>query len=247
MRVAAYIPLHYGSEYLDVAIRSIDPCVEKIFIVYSKSPSHSHGTNLQCPDTEYSLKKIAYNASEKVEWHSYDRFDFEGQHRNIGITLAKAKGFDILVTVDSDEVWETEELNKAIKEAYTMDNSHIEIDGFIHFWRSFNHVCRDWFHPVRLLNLNSVNPARGTIRSTIYHFGYAQNEETMRYKLDIHGHKNELRQGWLEDKWLNWKVEEGDVHPVSIGLWNPESFDKTELPEILKNHPNYNKQNERKN
>jgi len=63
----------------------------------------------------------------------------------------------------------------------------------------------------------------------------------MRYKLDIHGHKSELRPNWLEEKWLNWKEGISDLHPVSIGLWSTETFDKTTLPEILKQHINYNK------
>jgi len=240
MKVCAYIMLHYGSEYLDAAIKSIEPCVEKIFIIYTRKPSHNHSTDMECPDKDWQLKFIALNSSPKVEWHEYESFAYEGQHRDEIYKLAG--GYDICVTVDSDEVWDTDTLKLSIEEASKMDNTHIQIDGFIHFWKSFNHVCRDWFHPVRILNLNGTNKVQGCVRSTIYHFGYAQREDIMRYKLSCHGHKSEFREGWLENTYLNWKDGVNDVHPVSIGLWNPESFDKATLPEILKNHENYNKE-----
>lgn len=239
MKVCGYVMLHYGSEYLDATIKSIEPVCEKIFVVYSKNPSHSHGTTMECPDKEEDLKRIAKNASDKVLWFSYDRFAYEGEHRGECLKLAKAHGFQMAITVDSDEVWEPNDLQKAIDDAWAMDCTHVQIDGFLHFWKDFNHVCRDWFHPVRIIKLNDNIVKQGVIRSTIYHFGYAQNEETMRYKLDIHGHKAELRTNWI-DKWINWKEGETDLHPVAIGLWNAEPFDKTTLPELLKNHPNYN-------
>ena len=45
----------------------------------------------------------------------------------------------------------------------------------------------------------------------------------------------------MEEKYFSWVPGMNDVHPVAIGLWNPQSFEKEMLPEVLKKHPNYDK------
>lgn len=239
MKILAYIPCHYGSEYLSEAIKSIELCVDKIIILYTQKPSYGYGTEIECPETEWALKFIAQNASPKVEWKSYERFSHEGEHRNEIFKFAE--GFDIVMTVDADEVWDTEVLKETLKEVAKTDSRYIQVKGWTHFWKSFNHACYDGFQPVRFHNLHSENKEQLAVEGKIYHFGYAQKEEIMDYKWEIHGHKSEIRKGWTY-MYKNWQYGKDDVHPVSIGLWNPTPFDKTTLPEILKNHENYNKE-----
>lgn len=238
MKVCGYIMLHYGAEYLEVAIKSIEPVCDKIFIIYSQKPSHSHSTDMENPEKEWQLKFIAQNTSPKVEWCSYERFAHEGQHR--GEIFNLCEGFQMVVNVDADEVWDTEVLKQSLEDASKLDNRFIQVNGFVHFWKSFNHICTDGFLPVRIINLHSDNPVQGCVNGKIYHFGYAQKLEIMEYKTKIHGHKSEIREDWW-NKYLDWKEGDEDVHIVSKNLWTPYRFDKTTLPEILKNHENYNK------
>lgn len=240
MKVCAYIMLHYGAEYLEACIKALDPCVDKIFIIYSQKPSHGFNAGIECPDKEWQMKFIAQNASKKVEWHSYELFHHEGEHRREAFKFSE--GYDVMVNADADEVWDVESLKEAIKEAYNTDSRYIQVhhEGWFHFWKSFNHVCRDGFQPVRLHNLNSQNTDQKVVKGTIYHFGYAQSDQTMLYKLAGHGHRNEFRDKWL-NMYLEWKEGVNDVHPVAVGLWNPEPFDKSTLPDILKEHDNYEK------
>ena len=239
MKVLGYIPLHYGAEYLEQAIKSIAPVCDKIIVLYTKTPSYGHTTDIECPEQEWQLKFIALNASEKVEWKSYNRFAYEGHHRSEIFKFTE--GYDMMVTVDADEVWDTQSLRQALEDASLLDNRHIQVNGFVHFWKSFNTICKDGFLPVRIHNLKSSNEVQGCVNGTIYHFGYAQKDEIMIYKWMIHGHQNELRPGWME-KYINWTKGENDVHPVAIGIWNPEPFDKENLPDSLKEHENYNKE-----
>lgn len=238
MKILGYIPLFYGAEYLETAIKSIAPVCDKIIILYTQNPSYGHGTTDENPEKEWQLKFIAQNASEKVEWKSYERFAHEGQHRSEIFKFTE--GYDMVVTCDADEVWDTEILKQSLEDASKLDNRFIQINGFVHFWKSFNHICTDGFLPVRIINLHSDNPVQGCVNGKIYHFGYAQGMEIMEYKFKIHGHKSELREDWW-GKYLDWKEGDEDVHPVAINLWTPYRFDKTTLPEILKNHENYNK------
>jgi hypothetical protein len=241
-KVLAYYPLLYGKEYLKESIQSIDPLVDEIYIIYSPKPTFGHSTNLVCPDSEEELKAIAQSASDKVMWfHVKNGFRTEGEHRNFIYEFSA--GFDLVLAVDADEVWDTADLERCLNEAMTMDNRYIQVDGFINFWRSFNHVCLDHFKPVRITNLKANNHHQyGTVRGRVYHFSLAQSEEIVRYKWTCHGHQDELRANWLEEKYFGWQPGMGDLHPTSIGLWNAADFDKETLPESLKQHPNFNKE-----
>jgi hypothetical protein len=91
--------------------------------------------------------------------------------------------------------------------------------------------------------INANNMDEETITGKIYHFGYAQSDKIMNYKFEIHGHKNEIKSGWLQNTYFNWTPDTRLLHPTSNDIWiAAESFDKTNMPECLKNHPNYNKE-----
>jgi hypothetical protein len=239
MRTIGYIPLMYGAEYLEACIKSMENHVEKILIVYTEKPSQGHATNHPCPETEEDLKKIAYKASTKIEWHKGE-FGSEAEHRNY--ILKYSQGYDLVFTLDADEIVNQEDIQHALKLAYESDKRHIGISGFINFWRSFDYACYDSFIPYRIINLKNSG-GLGQVDCRIYHFSTAQKIETIRFKWNVSGHKDELKRGWIDQVYLRWTPENqfNDLHPVSIGLWNATPFDKTTLPEVLKSHPNYNK------
>lgn len=239
-KVIAYCPLHYGAEYLVAAIRSVAPYVDKIMILYSRTPSYGFGTNEKCPETEDELYFLAVGASEKVEWVSLTNVGSEGHHRNI--ILNYSQGYDGILAFDADEVFDYG-LEQTIQDAFANGNRYIGFDGYINFWKSFNHVCYDGFLPIRFINL-AAQGGTGSVKARVYHFSTAQKMETMKYKLQIHGHKDEIRPGWLDEIYAAWTAEQNqqDLHLVALGLWNAVPFDKTTMPQILKDHPNYNKE-----
>lgn len=239
MRVAAFYPIHYGTEYLEVSIKSIEPLVEKIFMLYTSTPSYGYNSDAKCPETREQIKAVAEAASSKVTW--VDIFSTtEGFHRDLAFRCSA--GYDVLVACDSDEVWDTEDLKRCIQETYDGKSWRRNVNGFINFWKSFNMVCIDGFQPARLYNLNVKDKSQETISGKIYHFGCAQSKEIMDYKYEIHGHKSEIRPNWLNDIYYKWKDSDRQLHPVSLQIWDrAEPFDKTKLPEILKQHKNYGK------
>lgn len=239
MRVLAYIPLHYGAEYLDAAIRSVAPFVEKIMVLYVKDPSQSHSKGWACPEEEGQLRRIAQAASDKVEWHQC-RFNTEGEHR--GYVYDYAHGYDLVLAFDGDEVFEPEDLPNALDLAMKTDKRYIGIGGYVNFWKSFNYACYDGFTPIRITNLHNTG-GEGVVPCRVYHFSTAQGEAIVRYKMSVSGHASEIRPDWLEKVYFAWTPENNfpDLHPVALGLWNATPFDKEKLPEILKAHPNFNK------
>jgi hypothetical protein len=243
-KTLGFIPLHYGKEYLEQAIKAVDPCIDQLLVLYTSKPSYGYRTGVECPETEEELKDIVFNSSRNPMWINVtDSVNQEGEHRAAAIEYAKLHGFDQMISFDSDEVWDTDCLRKALEDAAKLPNDRVGVSfgSWYHFWRSFGWVCRDWFVPVRIFNIKrEFQKEEGCVDGRIYHFGYAQSETIMRYKWEIHGHKSELRENWT-DTYFNWKPGMNDVHPVSNGLWNPEKFERETLPEILRKHPNYEK------
>ena len=231
-KVMSFIPLHYGAEYLAYSIQSVEAVVDKITILYTGHPSFGRETQELCPDTKEQLKEIAFGTSGKIEWIDVLAGN-EGAHR--AKVYDYSDGYDIILPIDSDEAWDPKALDDVLRQVEEGDAERYGVLGFIHFWKSFNHVCRDQFAPIRAFK--PAGEGEVAVSGCIYHFGYAQRQEIMDYKWMIHGHQDELRPEWKE-LYLNWNGE-GNVHPVAHGVWNPEPFDKTALPDFLKLHPNY--------
>lgn len=239
MKVYAYIPLHYGAEYLKQAIQSVDEFVEKILILYTDKPSYGFGTASPCPETEGELQAIASSASSKVVWIKQN-FEYEGAHRSYANQFAEDA--DLLLALDADEVWNRESLKECLEFAYNAPHKYTGITGFINFWKSFNYACYDGYAPIRITKIKANNMDQKHIGGKVYHFSCAQSLKMVKYKWEIHGHKDELRPDWME-KYLAWTPENNllDLHPVAINLWNATPFDKEFLPDFMKTHPNYNK------
>ena len=240
MRVLAYIPLHYGAEYLDAAIRSVAPFVEKIMVLYVKEPSQSHSKGWICPEEEGQLRRIAMSASDKVEWHQC-RFSTEGEHR--GYVYDYAEGYDLVLAFDGDEIFEPEDLPVALERAMNSEKRYIGIGGYINFWRSFNYACYDGFTPIRITVLRNSS-GEEVVPCRVYHFSTAQSEAIVKYKLSVSGHASEMRPNWLDEVYFAWSPENNfsNLHPVAHGIWNATQFNKESLPQILKDHPNFHKE-----
>lgn len=239
-RILGYIPLHYGKSYLKEAIQSLSPWVEKIIVLYTQNPSFGHGTTASCPEGREELKAIVESASSKVEWVDTN-VGQEGEHR--GIIFSYAEGYDGILTVDSDEVLEYNDMAHALKLCWETDKRNIGFGGYVNFWKSFNYACYDGFTPIRFINLHNGS-GQGVVPVRVYHFGYAQPDSVMKYKLLIHGHFDEIRPNWYEDIYKAWAPENNfnDLHLTSFGLWNATPYDRFTLPQCLLDHPFFDKE-----
>lgn len=235
MKLIGYIALHYGCEYLRESIMSYNDLVDKIIILYAEKPSYGQDGGMQCPESEQQLKDLVFSATNKAEWVKVNP-RHEGEHR--GEIWKYSDGYDLIVTADSDEVFKPDELEQAVRFCIDNDYQRYGVDGFINFFRDFNHVCLDGFRPIRFYKPKATKQET-VVKCTVYHFGYAQRLEMLEYKFSVHGHKTELRPNWINEVYKTDR--DSDLHPVSIALWNSIPFDKNTLPEFLKAHPNFNK------
>lgn len=267
MRTIACVCLHYGVEYLEYAIRSVIDYVDEVAIFYADLPSHGHYTEDDIPKAESKKAIFSIVDLLEKEYGSFNPWHINGgknltsqgklslflgswsqesEHRNAMEKYAKESGYDVMFVLDSDEVWQPETIKKVITSAEALKASHLMPAHswrlpMAHLWQGFNLICRDPCMPERVA-FPQVPVENGWVpmpsdMAPIYHFGYAISDELMAYKWKIHGHKAELRPGWMEEKWLARATQ--DVHPTNLNFWNAEPFDKSLLPDIMRRHPRF--------
>ena len=232
--------LHYGMPYFEAAVKAMAPQVDKIVILYVNHPSQGHVTDMPNPDSRDDLKNIA--DKYKCAWVD-GNWMTEGEHCEA--IRAYTQGYDWLIRFDSDEIFPEGAVDYYIKEAEKSDFKQYRMP-FFHFWRSFEWVCRDGQFPFRLERLNGgvgedwLHLDGDKYR--IYHMGYAMPDEYIEYKMQVQGHRNEWRPDWYKNIWK--KNDRTNCHPVSyvVPLWTAEKFDKTKMPQVLKDHPYFDKE-----
>ena len=249
MRVLAFTVCLYGKEYLKESILSVKDNVDTHLIAYTKVPSFGHTTDMINPDSEQELLDIC-NQFNHVEWMDITgKARAENVHRQFAFDYARKNGFDIIIVVDSDEVWNPGKVKEAIDYAYNSKNGRFGVRGsqWVTLWQSFNEYVTDGFAPIRLFNLNNDLGKEELIeKGFIYHMGYCISNELMAYKISCHGHKDDFNNNkkWHSEKWLNYKRGITKfLHPATEAYWKEtELFDKNTLPDILKQHPNFKKE-----
>ena len=239
MKVLAYTVCHYGKEWIAKAIESVRDYVDSHLIVYTEHPSFGYSSDLPNPDSEAELKAIC-DQFPHVIWHKTAGIAAENTHRQIAIDYARMNGYDIVLVVDYDEIWDSSKVKEAIDHAYNSPNGHFCVMGsqWVTFWKSLNEYVTDGFAPVRLFNLhNDFMKGEHIAKGFIYHMGYCISDELMRYKISCHGHKADFirNNNWFGNKWL--KYQKGTtryLHPATNAYWIETKDVDFELPEILK-------------
>lgn len=234
----AAIICHYGAEYLPYAIQSLYDAVDQIHLWYTRDPSFGRTSDRPCPETEVELYAAAkqYDPDRKVVWHRGIYYT-EGDHRRIYEKFAADMGFHIVVVCDTDEVWDTESLKKALPEVLASPRQRFRVP-MVHLWQDFDAVCKDLAQPVRFYKPDGEGEGYVPLDKAVWHFGYAIDDDLMAYKWSgIHGHQDELREGWMENTWLARKTE--DVHPANLNFWDAVPYDKHQLPAFMEGHPRW--------
>lgn len=240
-KVLAYTALHYGLDFLWYALESVKDHVDEHLILYTERPSFSYSGQLPNPDTREKLKAVA-DQFPHVTWLDITAHG-EGEHRQKALSYARQLKYDLVLVVDSDEVWDKKYLPKALSMAYNSRAKQFAVRGsqWLTFWKSFNEYVQDGFAPVRVHNLKNSGPEEFLEDGDniwIYHCGYAIRDELMKYKLSCHGHKMDIPGNWYREKWEGYqKGKTTHLHPATDAYWIETEDYKKQLPEILKGHP----------
>lgn len=247
MKVVSYTALHYGSDYLYYAIKSVINHVDEHWVIYSDVGSHGSRTNARCPDTRDKLMDIAAKAAGgKLGWVD-GRWDRETDQRSMIHQLAPDA--DVILVVDADEIWPDDFVQWAIQYTAPVFNRHggapvqrVRIP-LVHFWRSFHKaIIHDPASPVRII-YPKVSGGEMILPTDkrLAHFGYAQRPEIVRYKLETHGHRAEFRKDvdWFTNVFM--ANRQHDTHPVGSEWWLPEPVNPLDyMPAWMSEHPFFN-------
>lgn len=238
MNLIAYSIAHYGKEWLEWSLRSVTPFVDEMHIFYTPHPSHgTQARTRQCPDTRQDLRDIACEFD--VVWHDVAQFYQEGAHRDHAVKVCTDAGADTILVVDSDEVWDPDDLEVALGKVVGQPERNFGVEVNAHFWRGVNWVCRDKCSPIRFINPSGQGTAYIGLPG-FYHFGYAQSIRLVAYKMAIHGHRSEIRPRWFTTRFSRWEPGVNDVHPTNEKFWNPEPFDRDLIAHLIGDHPYFN-------
>lgn len=248
MNVIAYCALHYGTDYLEWAIRSVIDHVDEFWCLYTPIGSHGHRTDRVCPDSRDDLYAAAQRgAGDKLRWVE-DTWPYEGAQRES--IHQYAPDADAILVVDADEIWP--EALASAAHSITVSERAVRLP-IIHYWRSFNRaVLHDPAFPVRIIFpknaggeytyrprvVGADNDIYNARHAVLNHMGYAQRSAIVEFKQHTHGHKAEWRRDvdWFNDKFL--ANAQHDTHPVGSEYWNPEHVNPLDyMPEFMKDHP----------
>lgn len=240
-KIVAYSCLLYGACYLEAAVRSIINDVDEYFVLYTDVGSHGHQASTPSPDSEATLHAIAErSAGSKLRWIN-GRWGTEGQQRDY--IQVVAPDADIVVPLDYDEVWEEGLLWRAIDATRERPDIRRWRIPFRHYYRSFYWcILHDPAYPHRVYNMRAAD-GEATLDTSlaVNHFGYAIPPALMRFKWEVHGHKNELRHdvNYFADVYeANRRT---DCHPCGNVAWNAEwvqpFMQPFFLPEYMVDHP----------
>lgn len=243
MRVLGFMSILYGKEYLRESLLSVVNHVDKFVVAYSANPSHGVHCDGKCPDSESEIHAICKEVlKDKLIWDVSRGFSDESQHRDVRYKYSQ--GYELILTIDADEVYKEEELHQALVFASLGRERYYGINGYINLWRSFDYACYDQFRPIRIENLTANNHDQNhNCPLTVWHFSTCQSEMIMRYKYKVFGHAAEVRPQWLDSVYYRWTPENqfNDLHVVALGLWNATPYNKYMMPDYLRRHPNFNK------
>lgn len=236
--VIAYYVLHYGSDYLAYSIRSIYRHVDKILCVYTPAPCFGHNTELLNPDTKENLQRAIIDIRDpenKIIWTERQGTG-EGNQRDAAVDKCRELGAKQVLIVDADEIWDDKILRNFIAEMKNNPKLREFRIRMATLWRSFNMVCFDNMLPTRGINLEATT-GYFYPEGRVWHFGYARELHHIEYKMSIHGHKDEIRPGWLE-RFKNWPDGGNkDLHPTCVNTWNAEPLNRIFLPGLMMDHP----------
>lgn len=245
MKVISYTALHYGSDYLYHAIRSVIDHVDEHHVLYSPVGSHGARADMPCPDSRGDLYDLALLAAgDKLRWHDGEWPDEGKQRESIHLVAPDA---DVILVVDADEIWSWGAVDCALMVGAAQPPIRSWRVPIIHYWRSFYRcVLRDPAYPTRIILPKQPvaeqyiqYAADGELRWVgINHMGYAQRPDVTFYKQFTHGHRGEWR--WKDD-WFHtifMTNRQHDCHPVGSEYWNPETVNPWDyMPDFMRQHP----------
>jgi hypothetical protein len=214
-RVCAIIPLLYGLDFLPYAMRSVLDTVDEFLILYALQPNHgAHESPFPCPDTRDDLLEAAFSVAPAITRWFDGVWNTEGAQFDDGRAATDA---DIVIKLDADEIWPPDMLRNAIMHGLKESVREVRVP-LVHAWRSFYRGFPDDPACPGRIWINGASGETTYWDQRIFHTGYAQKLDIVRYKMSVHGHGPEFKnKNWFEDVYV--ANRQYDCHPIGSSAW----------------------------
>jgi len=172
----------------------------------------------------------------------------ETVHRQSAYKELVERGFDYIITADSDEIIEPA-LRDALVEIAERDFADRVYIHWDTYWKDTSHVVRprEPFTPHIMFNPHKAWHTRvreyeggrqlllPDTYGIIHHLSYAGTDARIKRKTESWGHKDEVLEGWFDQVWKAWDNDHllRNVHPTHPG--NYASIEAISTPSILAN------------
>lgn len=255
MKICANYTVFYGEAFLEYSLRSIYPYVDYIQLAIGEKSWKNHENKRFNPidDVLGVAQRFKRENDPEGKVNIYTGvWDSDTEQRNFLLNRARDIA-DFAMLVDSDEVWEPDQIKKLIKfikeDSKTAFPADVYAVAIIHYYRSLywrygdigasvNYVYR--IHPdlshtwIRHAMKDRKDANVVKVPVWYHHFGYAYPSKVVGKKVKFWGHSNEVAKNWYTNVFKKWK-------PGKLAL-SPTGQDWTGLKyhepiNIMKDHP----------
>ncbi|SDD62142.1 hypothetical protein SAMN05216464_10294 [Mucilaginibacter pineti] len=238
MKIAVHVLAYNVNRFLSVVLKSIEPHVDKIYVVHSQRPWQYVESSRLSKTNPTTISDIVTAAagSDKVEIIQGDWLTEEDM-RNECLEKARAEGFDWFLIEDADEFYLDSTWEQIKRELSTNTTDDLLITTWYNFWKSSHYVLvnedgsikgtnagfaircasKAKFTNKRLCDAQSVK----VIDCPCYHYGYVMSDVEMEEKISTWGHATDFNPvDWFKYKWVYWNKSTKFLHPTVPGSWN---------------------------
>ncbi|QYK54622.1 MAG: glycosyltransferase [Fimbriimonadaceae bacterium] len=235
-QIPSAICIHDDNQFLSEVIKAFQPHGE-VFVFVSRLPWSG-----DIGDWQLSEKMALESGATVVLGDWVD----ESSHRQAVLLAMQENGVKHFFIPDSDEIPEPE-LLRNLAEIAESDIADIVRVRMQTYWKTTSHIVSPPEQLAPILMLNAQECSHEYIREysggkmlvlsrdhgLLHHLSYVGSDERIHKKISTWGHKDELVDGWWQEKWLGWDADPTirDLHPT-----HPNAFhmiERIDCPALL--------------
>ena len=260
MKFAAHMLLFNCQRTFLAAVENCGPFVDRIYCAYSKEPwGYNPNAKNFFPNTfdlDILKRSKYYEKIALIEGN----WDLEEDQRNSCRVRAQEDGMDFLIIHDADEFYTQRDYQRNIESIEKNPYFDVYKTPWCSYWKNL-----DWIivndkgehvigYPEFAINLKKeVSFVRARcvnsdncyiIDGLCHHLSYVLSDDEVWNKINTWGHAHQFDQNlWYKEKWLDWKPNSRNLHPVYPKAWRrakkghlekPKAFDLVSMEGLFK-------------
>jgi len=254
-KFATHVVLFGQDKWIMRNIVNAYPHVDKIYIAYSEKP-WSYNPNARSQYKNSFNLDIIRNTMYADKIHIIEGvWDTEEDQRNACAAQAAIDGMDYLIIHDADEFYHDRDFEELKNFIWGNPNYDYYKVAWYCFWKTFNYILLDTNgnkivgYPEFCINLkrgvrfqSKRRPDKSNFlilppdQGICYHGSYVLTNEELLQKINTWGHTNDFnKERWYNEKWLNWKEGDRDLHLVTPNAWSQAVWFDGKLPDVIAN------------